>query len=67
MVCYTELSPTGSEISGIDRQSEIVAAIESYPFVVAQRRKSSMRAGAALGIPAFALSDVDEVGVACLR
>ena len=27
MVCYTELSPTGSETSGTDRQSESVAAI----------------------------------------
>ena len=27
MVRYTELSPTGSETSGTDRQSEIVAAI----------------------------------------
>jgi hypothetical protein len=27
MVRYTELSPTGSEISGTYRQSEIVAAI----------------------------------------
>ena len=26
MVRYTELSPTGSETSGTDRQSEIVAA-----------------------------------------
>jgi hypothetical protein len=37
MVRYTELSPTGSEISGAEWQSEIVAAINgaNYPFVVA--------------------------------
>jgi hypothetical protein len=33
MVRYTELSPTGSETSGTDRQSEIVVAI-SGPITI---------------------------------
>ena len=43
MVRHTELSPTGSEISGADRQSEIVAAIIGpITHLFAQRRKGSM-------------------------
>jgi hypothetical protein len=42
MVRHTELSPTGSETSGTDRQSESVAAIIGpITHLFAQRRKSS--------------------------
>jgi hypothetical protein len=44
MVRYTELSPTGSEISGTYRQSESVAAINGpiTHLLLLKGRKSSM-------------------------
>ena len=39
MVCYTELSPTGSETSGTDRQSEIVAAINGANLLLPKGEK----------------------------
>ena len=60
MVRHTELSPTGSEISGTDRQSESVAAINgpcmdvwTAPAVQEESDLSAKRSGAAMYAACF--------------
>ena len=51
MVFYTELSPTGSETSGTDRQSEIVTAIIGPTCCGLEAKKLNHFSRACVGAP----------------